>query len=60
MGVIQSSNHQKLTEENILSKGDLMMFIKHVCILNNNEVCLSSPHTPQYKLRGLNQFGLEF
>ena len=32
---IQSSNHQKLIEEKRLSKCDVMMFIKHLCILNS-------------------------
>ena len=39
--VIQSSNHQKLKEEKRLSKFDVIIFIKHLCILNNNNTSIS-------------------
>ena len=35
MGV-QSSNPQKLNAEKRLSKYDVVIFIKHLCVLNNN------------------------
>ena len=36
--VIQSSNHQKFIGEKRLSKYDVLIFIKHLCILDNNKV----------------------
>ena len=36
--VIQSSNHQKSIEEKILSKCDVIIFIKHLCTLNKYKV----------------------
>ena len=34
--VIQISNHQILIEEKRWSKCDVMIFVEHLCILNNN------------------------
>ena len=41
-GVIPSSNHQILREEKSFSKCDVMLFIKHLCILKYNTITSTS------------------